>query len=96
MLRSFESNQWIVEPIRLPVGLGLLPGATVARQSEYKFVMTPVLICLVGVCLRASVGRRPHSGRSHQRQADGVVVWLIGAVLAIGENGRAEAACFVG
>src|SRR5258708_40150198 len=96
MFRGLKGNQGIVESIRLPICLGLLPASTVAHQPKHKFVVTPILICLVSVCLRASVGWRLHPGRSHQRQSKGVLIWLIGTVFAVCENSCPEATCLVG
>ena len=93
---GLESDQGIVKPIRLPIRLGLLPAAAVCRQPKYKFMVAPILICLIGVCLRASIGRRLHPRRPQQRQSKGVVVRLVGAVFAVGENGCPEGASLVG
>jgi hypothetical protein len=64
MLCRLEGDQRIAETIGLPVRLRLFPTAGVSRQAEYEFVMTPVLVCLVAVPLRASIGWRLHSGRA--------------------------------
>ena len=87
---ALEGDERIAETIRLPVGLRFAPTAGVPCQAEYEFVMTPVLVCLIGVSLRTSIGGRLHSGRAQKRQPDGMVIRLVGAVLEFGQDGRSE------
>jgi hypothetical protein len=96
MFRGLESDQRIVKPISLPIRLGLLPTALVARQSEDKFVVSPILISLIGVGLWPSVGWGLHPWGSHQGQAKRIVIWLVGAILAIGENRGPETSRLIG
>ena len=75
VLGRFEGDQRIVQALALPIGLRRAPVARVAGDAEEDFVMSPILVELVGVA-----GVAP--GRAHQGQADGVVVELVRAVLA--------------
>src|SRR6266852_7027545 len=59
-------------------------------------MMTPILVCLIGVRLRPAVGRWLHARRTHESQAKGIVIGLVRAVFAISQNGRSEAATFIG
>src|ERR1700733_11536093 len=96
MLRRLEGDERIPKAVGLPVGLRLSPTIGMARQAEYKFVMTPVLVRLVAVPGRTSVGGRLHSGRAEESEPDGMVIRLVGAVLVFGQDGRSESAALVG
>src|SRR5690348_1417236 len=88
MFRSLEGNQRIVQALRLPIGLAGAPVSIVTGESENDVVVTEVLRALIVIS--------PARARSaNQREADGVVVRLIGCVLAIGENRRAIAATLI-
>src|ERR1700677_4465777 len=95
MLCRLEGDQRIAETIGLPIRLCLLPTSSVSRQTEYEFVMAPVLVCLVAIRRRTSIRGRLHSGRAQKRQPDGMVIWLVRAVLVFGEDGRTEVAALV-
>src|SRR5277367_5307051 len=95
MLGCFERNHRIAEAVSLPVRLGLAPVACVPRQAKHELVMTPILIRLIGISRRSAVGRGPYARRTQESHTDGVVVGLVGAVLAIGQNRCAEAAALV-
>src|SRR5271170_2776755 len=95
MFCRLEGDERIAETICLPIRLRLFPRAGVTRQTKDKFVMAPVLVCLVAVPLRASIGGRLHSGRAYKGQADGMVIWLVGAVLVFGQDSSPEAAALV-
>src|ERR1700728_741535 len=95
MFRGRECDQGIIEAIGLPGGTRFTPVATMARQAHDEFVMSPVLIGLIGVS-GTTVLARHNPGRAQERYTKSVVVGLIRAVLAVGEDGRAEAATFVG
>src|SRR6185312_13998295 len=88
MLRSLEGNQRIVQALRLPIGLPGAPVAIVSRDSEEDVVMADVLRPLI---VRAAARARS----ANEREADGVVVRLVGRVLAIGEDRCAVAAALV-
>ena len=86
-----EGAHGVVEAITLPIRSGRSPSTRVADEPKRKFMVAPVLVGLVRV--RAAEGL--HSGGTKQRQADGVVCRLIGAVFAIGENGDSVVPGFV-
>ncbi len=94
--RGGEGAQRVVEPVGLPVGLGLAPAGGVAGEGEGELVVAPVLVGLVGVAAGAAVGGRAYAGGAQQREPDGVVGGLVGAVLGFGEEGYAVRAGLVG
>src|SRR5262249_21370848 len=61
-------------------------------QAKGKFVMTPILSGLIGV---GSAVSPTQSRRIDQCQTQCVVVWLIGAVLAVRKYGQAKGAALV-
>src|SRR5580704_8319932 len=86
MFSCFEGDQGLIEALGLPVGR-LRSGVTGDAVDE--FVMSPIVAGLISVLLA-------DAGRINQCEAEGLVVGLVGTVLAIGENGGAELAGFVG
>src|ERR1700722_12758181 len=66
-----------------------------ACHAHNEFVMPPVLIHLIGISGTAVLAGH-NSRRAQERYAKGVVVGFIRAILAVGEDGRAEAAALVG
>ena len=74
--------------MRLPVCLALSPASSVPGDSVNEFVMPDILRALVGITAARARG-------SNECEPDGVVVRLIGSVLAIGQDGGAELAFHV-
>src|ERR1700722_7011228 len=64
-----------------------------ARQTVYKFVMAPLLRGLVAVIAEVA---RSGPGCVEQSQAQRVVIGLIGAIFAIGQNSDSVPGAFVG
>src|ERR1700683_1867642 len=94
MPRSGEGHQRSAQAVALPVGLALVPVARMSSKSKQDLVSTPILIELIGeVAAGTGLGR---TGRANQRQADGLVVALVGSVLDVGQNGRAVGSVPIG
>ena len=89
VLGRFEGHERLIQAIALPIGERVMPIAAMSGEPEDDFVMAPILVSLVGITA-------VHAGRAQQGQTQSVVVRLVGTVLAIGKNGRAEAAAAVG
>src|SRR5271165_3107463 len=70
MFRSLKCNQWIVEALRLPVGLRFAPASRMSCDPVDELVMTNILRPLI--CISAA-----SSGRSDQRQSNCMVVWFV-------------------
>src|ERR1700722_17705371 len=79
-----KSCQRSAEAIRLPIGLALAPVAHVPREPVENFVMSPILIELIGE-IPSGTGHRS-SWRTKQREPNGIVCAFVGAVLWAGEN----------
>ena len=88
MLGGFEGNQRGVQPLPLPIGLPVAPTPGVAGDAVHKFVVPEVLRALVVI----SAGR---AWSPNEREADSVIIRLIGTVLAVGEDRGPKFAAYV-
>ena len=70
MRGRLKRDEWIIEALRLPVGLALSPVAVMPSDSKYEFVMADILRALIRVAAA--------SARSaNQREANSVIVWFV-------------------
>src|SRR5215469_11634164 len=83
MTRGLERNQRLIQSLALPVGLFVSPTARMSGDAIHEFVMADVLSCLIGISAR-------NAGGTDQGKADGIVIRLVGAILAISKDGRPE------
>src|SRR6202000_2390446 len=95
MLRRLKCDQGIIEAVPLPISLCLTPVACVPCQTKDEFVMSPILICLIGVSRRTAIRGRSDTRRPHEGESNRVVFGLVGTILAVCQNGRAEAAALI-
>ena len=82
MIGTRERDQWLVQPVCLPVCLPLSPVARVAGETERNFMTTQILRSLIRVTTLSS-------WRAQQRQAQRLIVRFVRSVFAIGEHSYA-------
>src|SRR5258708_6233349 len=83
---SLEGHHRLIQAIGLPIGLSGLPVARMPGQAKHKLMMSPVLICLIGISRRTAIRRWLDPWRSHERQPYSVVVRLVRSVLVVRKN----------
>src|SRR5579864_5290572 len=83
MLRCCKSDERSVEPLPLPVCLRVAPTSGVSSEPVDELVVSNVLRTLVCVASRS-----PWS--PNQSQSKGVVLRLVGSILAVGQDCRSE------
>lgn len=71
---ALKSDQRSVQPLRLPIGIALLPMAGMRGEAVDKFMMAPVLGGLIGVIAPVAAAE---AGRVNQGQAQRIVVRFI-------------------
>ena len=89
MSGGLESDERIVQALRLPVRLTLPPACSVPSDTVDELVMSDILRALIWITAA-------RSGSADQREPDGVVVRLIRSVFAIGQDCSAKLAAHVG
>src|SRR5690349_12404454 len=90
MLRAFKRDQRLIQTLRLPVSPLATPITFMRGQSIIKSMPAPILRRLI--CVTSAWA---DAGRAQQRQAQRLVVRLIRAVLAIGQNRYAKRAAAI-
>src|SRR3989442_15792550 len=93
VLWTLEGNEGLIKAVRLPVGLFPAPVAGVAGQAVNEFMVAPILRDLVAVVLSVTF---TEAGSVEKGQAQGAVVRLIRAVLAVRKHSHAVSATSVG
>lgn len=89
-----ESHKWGAQAICLPIGLALTPVARMSGDTKENFVVSPILVQLIGI-IAAGAGQRS-SWRAKQREPEGMVVALVRAVLDVGKNRGAIGTTLIG
>src|SRR5438132_9506983 len=89
MRRTLKSNQRLIEPVGLPIGLGLTPIAGVTCESKKYFMAPNILRALIRITTT-------RSGCANKRQSKRLVIRFVRSILTVSQHCDAISTHLVG